>query len=106
MDVPAELSHRAQLLRYRFDPLVDLTAAPLLQGLDQQIHLALDLLILQTQEHAGLDIHQVGGHGDELAGDLQVHLLPLVQIFQVLIQDQGDGDILNLNFIFSQKVEN
>ncbi len=48
-------------------------------------------------------IHQVGSHGDKLAGHLQIHLLALFQIILVLVQYQRNGDILYFYFIFTQQ---
>ena len=45
----------------------------------------------------------MGGHGDELAGHLQIHLLAPLQILQILVKDQGNGDILYLDLIFAQQ---
>lgn len=45
----------------------------------------------------------MGGHGNELAGYLQIHLLALLQIFLILIQDQRNGDILYFDFILTQQ---
>ena len=45
----------------------------------------------------------MGGHGHKLAGHLQVHLLAPVQIGQILVQDQGNGDVLYLDFILAQQ---
>ena len=80
--------------------------AALLQGLDQGVHLGLGLLILQGEEHPGLEVDQVGGHGDELAGDFQVHLPPLLQPGHILVADQGHGDVLDLHLILAEKEEN
>ena len=58
---------------------------PLLQGFDELVHLALCLFLLGFgQEHACLDVHEVGRHGDELAGDLHVHPLHFVQISRLV----------------------
>ena len=64
---------------------------------------ALILAVLQGEEHPGLDEHELGGHGDELAGHLQVHPLAQLQVAEVLVQDQRDGDILYLDLIFAQQ---
>lgn len=44
-------------------------------------------------EHAGLDLHQRGGHDEELARQVNVDLLDLLEKRQVLIRDGGDGDV-------------
>ena len=105
LDAAAELLHWLQALGGLADLGVALMAAALLQGLDQGVHLALGLLILQREEHPGLEVDQVGGHGDELAGDLQVHLPPLLQPGHILVADQGHGDVLDLHLILAEKEE-
>ena len=100
-DVAAELAHGSQPFRKLADLLVALAPLPLLQRLDKGIHLALRLLVLNGQKHSCLDIHKMRGHGHKLAGHLQIHLLPLFQIFQILIQDQCNGYILNFYFILA-----
>ena len=104
-DVPAELPHRTQDGGDPLDPLVVLAAAPLLQGANQLLHLAFGLLVLQGQEHSGLDEHQLSGHGDKLAGHLQIHLLAQLQVGQILLQNEGDGDILYLDLVLAQQIE-
>ena len=102
-DAAAKLAHGAQQLRQAAYPGIGLAPLALRQGLDQGVHLVFGLLILQGQEHPGLDIHQVGSHGHKLAGHLQIHLLAPVQIRQILVQNQGNGDILYLDFILAQQ---
>ena len=77
-----------------------------LQGGNELFHLAHGLLVVDGQEHPGLDIHQMGGHGNKLTGYLQIQLLALVHPGQVLVQDQGDLDVLDLHFVFAQQVQN
>ena len=102
-DAAAELAHRPQQLRQTAHPGIGLAPLPLRQRLNQGIHLVFGLLILQGQEHPCLDIHQVGSHGHKLAGHLQVHLLAPVQIRQILVQNQGNGDILYFDLILTQQ---
>ena len=45
-------------------------------------------------------------HRDEFARDLEIELLSLLEIRKVLIQDQRDGNVLDLYFIFRQQEEN
>ena len=45
----------------------------------------------------------MGSHSDELAGHLQIHLLAPLQIFQILVQNQGDGDILYFDLVLTQQ---
>ena len=77
------------------------------QALAQNVQFTLGLRLLGGgQEHFGLDEHQVGRHGDKLAGDLHIQPLHLVQISKILFQNGGDGHILDLDLIFAQKQEN
>ena len=104
--VPAVGVPLVQLGDHLFDLQVILVALVGLQGGDELFHLAQGLLVVDGQEHPGLDIQQLGGHGDKLAGHLQVQLLALVHPGQVLVQNQGDLDVLDLHFIFAQQMEN
>ena len=45
-------------------------------------------------------------HRDEFARDLEIELLSLLEICKVLVQDQRDGNVLDLYFIFRQQEEN
>ena len=45
----------------------------------------------------------MGSHGHKLAGHLQIHLLAPVQIRQILVQNQGNGDILYFDLILTQQ---
>ena len=72
----------------------EVPTAPLLQGADQLGHFAFGLLVLYGEQHPGFDKHQLGGHGGKLAGYLQIHPLPPLQILQILLQNKGDGDVL------------
>jgi hypothetical protein len=74
----------------------------LLQRGDQQLQLS-DLLLPAREEHLRLEVEQVGGHLDELARDLQIHRLHLVEIGEVLLQDLGDADVPDLDFVFAEQ---
>ena len=70
----------------KLDLLVGLLALALTQGADQNFHVALGLLLLGLgEEHARFDVHEMGGHGDEFAGDFHVHALALVEPGEVLL---------------------
>ena len=45
-------------------------------------------------------------HRDEFARDFEIELLSLLEIRKVLVQDQRDGNVLDLYFIFRQQEEN
>ena len=102
-DLVSRLQHRHGLpdLLHGFLPL------PLHQRLAQQVKLAFRLgLFRRRQEHFGFDQHQVGRHGDELAGNFHIHPLHFVQISQILLQNCGNGHILNFDFILAQQLKN
>ena len=103
--VPADLVAAVQGGGHRLDLQIILIALVGLQGGDELLHLADSLLVVDGEEHAGLDINQVGGHGHKVAGHLQVQLLPPVHPLHVLVQDEGDLDVLNLQLVFAQQVE-
>ena len=82
----AQLIARAQLLCGLLDLLIGVLPLPLLQGFDELIHLALRFLLLRLgKEHSRFDIHEIGRHGDKLAGDFHIHALHFVQIGQILL---------------------
>ena len=62
-------------------------------------------LFVYRQQHFGFDVHQLGGHGHEFAGHFQIQLFHLGQMVQILLQDLGDGDIVDADFVFRDQVE-
>jgi hypothetical protein len=81
-------------------------ALVLLQRSNQLFHLRRRLFVLNGQQHAGFDIHKVRRHGDKLTGNLQIKLLPLVHPLDVLVENEGNLDILDFHFIFAEQVQN
>ena len=104
-DAASELPHRAERLRQQLDAKVRVLLRPLLERGDELVHLALRLLILEREQHPRLDVHQMCRHCDELARDLEIELLSLLEIGEVLVQDERDGNVLNFYFIFRQQEE-
>ena len=103
----ADFVSRLQSRHRHTDLLHGFLALALHQGLAQQVQLVFRLGGLGGgQEHFGFDQHQVGRHGDEFTGNFHVHPLHFFQICQVLLQNGGDGHILNFNFIFTQQFKN
>ena len=98
----AQLRRLFQLRRHLAHSGIDVLAFELFQRGHQHFQLR-DLLVVRGQQGLCLDIEQVGGHLNKLAGDLQVHALHLGQIFQVLVQYLGDFNIPDLNFIFRKQ---
>ena len=77
------------------------------QHLDQtrsRVLLVLVLLVLR-QQHPGLDVHQLRRHCDEVTGNVQIHVLGLVQNRHVLLKDFRDGDIVNAHLVFGNQVQ-
>ena len=100
----AKLIAHGQLLRGLLDLLICILPLSLLEGFDELVHLALRFLLLRLgQEHPRFDIHEIGRHGDKLAGNFHIHALHFVQIRQILLQNSGDLDILYFNFILAQQ---
>jgi len=56
-------------------------------------------------EDAGLDLHQGGGHEEELAGVVDVDLGGAGEVRGVLVGDLGDGDVGDLDLGLSDEVE-
>ena len=103
--VPAIAIAAVQLRHHSLDLQIVLAALVGLQSGDQLLHLAQGLLVLNGQQHPRFDKNQLGGHGDELAGYLQIHLLAFLHPDQILIQDQRDLNVPDLHLIFAQQVQ-
>ena len=46
-----------------------------------------------------LDVHELGGHDDEVAGDLQIEFLHEMKVLQELLRDAGDRDIVDVELV-------
>ena len=57
------------------------------------------------QKHLGLDQDQRRGHVDEIGGDIDIELFELVQIFQILARDLGDGNIVNVHLLLADQIQ-
>ena len=103
----SHLIAHSQLLCRLLDLLIGVLPLAFLEGFDEFVHLALRLLLFCLgQEHARFDIHEIGRHGDKLAGDLHIHALHFVEIGQILLQNGGDLNILYFDFILAQQQQN
>ena len=105
-DAAAEFSHRAERLRQRLDAKVGILLRALFERCDQLVHLALRLLVLEREEHARFDVHQMRRHRDELARHFKVELFALLEIGEILLQNESDRNVLDLYFIFRKQEEN
>jgi hypothetical protein len=61
--------------------------------------IAFFVFFVAGQEQFGLDAHQRGGHQNEFAGQLDVHLLHLVHVLEKIICDPRNRDIVNIELI-------
>ena len=80
---------------------IGILALELLKRRDELLKLR-DLLLLR-EEHAGLDIEQVGRHLHKLARDLEIELFHSVEVLQILIEDFRDLDVADLNLVLGQE---
>ena len=48
----------------------------------------------------------MGCHGNKLTGNLHIQPLHLVQVGKILLQNSGNGYILNFDFVFAQQQKN
>ena len=84
-DAAPELAHRSERLRQRPDAHVGILLLALLERCDQLIHLGLRFLILDREQHARLDIHQVRRHRDKITGDVEIELAAFLEIGKILL---------------------
>ena len=58
------------------------------------------------EQHARLDFHEGGGHDEELAGEVDVEAADDLDVFEVLVGDLGDGDVLDVHLgLFDEEEE-
>jgi len=55
------------------------------------------------EEQAAFDLHERGCHDEEVARDFEVELLHGVQRGDVLAGDRLDGDVVNIELVFSNE---
>jgi hypothetical protein len=60
---------------------------------------------LPRQEHGRLDLHQRGGHDQEIARQIDVESLEDLDVLQVLVGDLGDGDIVDIHLFLADEIE-
>jgi hypothetical protein len=73
--IPADGVAIGQLPRYRLDLQIVLMALVRLQRSDELLHLAEGLLVVDGQQHPGLDKDQLGSHRHKVAGHFQIQCL-------------------------------
>ena len=62
-------------------------------------------LLRLREQFATLDVHQIGRHDDELAGQLHVEHLEGVDVVEILLRDALNGHIINTDFIFLDEIQ-
>ena len=62
------------------------------------------LILLAGEEHAALDVQEGRRHDQKFAGHIQVLAVHLVDVFQVLVGDLDDGDIVDVDLVFFDQV--
>jgi hypothetical protein len=68
--------------------------------------LSLSLFPLRSrQKHLGFDMEQGGGHQKKLPGNVQVQVFHQLQVFQVLLGDGRDGDVVNIDLILLDQIQ-
>ncbi len=55
--------------------------------------------------HAGLDLHEGGGHEQELAGQLDIDARQVAERVEILLGDPGDGDVVDVDLLLADEVE-
>ncbi len=62
-----------------------------------------DGLLVLGQEHPAFDLHERGGHDEELAGQLELELAHGVEGVEVLRGDLLDGDVVDIELVLADE---
>ena len=62
------------------------------------------LVLFAGQEHAALDVQEGCRHDEKFAGDVHVLVVHLVDIFEVLVGDLDDRNIVDVDLVFFDQV--
>ena len=57
------------------------------------------------QQHPALDMDEGGRHVDELGGELNVELGGPLDVFEVLLGDAGDGNVVDVDLLLTDEVQ-
>jgi len=52
------------------------------------------------EEHAALDLHEGGGHDENVAGDIEVERLHRAESLEVLFRHRLDRNVVDIDFVF------
>jgi len=56
------------------------------------------------QQRPTLDVNKGRGHYEELAGDVEIELLHQTQVFEVLLRDECDRDVVDVDLVLLDEV--
>ena len=69
------------------------------------VHVLLGRLLIGGEQAAALEVDQVRRHDDELARDIDVQFLEGLQIFEVLLGDPLERDVVNVELIALDQIK-
>ena len=69
------------------------------------IDILLRRLLIDREQAAAFQVNQVRRHDDELARDIDVQLLEGLQIFEVLLRDPLERDVVNVELVALDQVK-
>ena len=61
--------------------------------------------IRPRQQHTGLDVDERRRHQQEVAGHIEIQLLHQLQVLEVLLGYQHDGNVVNVDFVLPDEVQ-
>ena len=79
------------------------TADQLFTGIS--LFLAGLIILLTGKEHTAFNIQKSRGHDKKFAGHIQILMVHLTDIFEILVCYSGDGNIVNIYFVFFNQVQ-
>ena len=62
------------------------------------------LIALGGQQHPALDVQKRRRHHEEFAGDIHILIFHLLHIFQILVRDRHDGNIIDIDLVLFDQV--
>ena len=63
----------------------------------------IDGLLVLGQQHPAFDLHERGGHDEELAGQLELEVAHGVERVEVLLGDLHDRDVVDIQFVLADQ---
>src|SRR5213080_1493899 len=79
------------------------------QTIDQLRARIFDLFLgserIARQQHARLELDQLGRHHQEITGHGEVQFLHQLQVTKILVRDAGDRDVVDIDLLLANQVE-